>query len=147
MTIYGKYYIHFGQKSMCKAISKYISSYLKLQSLMIVKGCRSFARMVNFLSILCPEIQKLWHPIYDLTRKGRQFVWGEEQLAFEEINHRLVKPQVLHLLDSKGRFHLYSDTSKFATGSALYQIQNRKPKLIAYASERLPKAARNYSIT
>ena len=46
-----------------------------------------------------------------------------------------------------GRFHLYSDTSKFATGSALYQIQNGKPKLIPYASKRLPKAASGYSIT
>ena len=46
-----------------------------------------------------------------------------------------------------GRFHLYSDTSKFATGSALYPIQNRKPKLIAYMSKRLPEAARSYSIT
>ena len=46
-----------------------------------------------------------------------------------------------------GRFHLYSDTSKFATGSTLYQIQGGKPKLIAYASKRLPEAARNYSIT
>ena len=46
-----------------------------------------------------------------------------------------------------GRFHLYSDTSKFATGSALYYIQNGKPELIAYASKRLPEAARNYSIT
>ena len=32
-------------------------------------------------------------------------------------------------------------------GSALYQIQNGKLKLIAYASKRLPKAARSYSIT
>ena len=47
----------------------------------------------------------------------------------------------------EGRFHLYSDTSKFATGSALYQIQNGKTKLIAYASKRLPEAARSYSIT
>ena len=54
---------------------------------------------------------------------------------------------MLHLPDSKGRFHLYSDTSKYATGSALYQIQNGKPKLIAYASKRLPEAAKNYSIT
>ena len=46
-----------------------------------------------------------------------------------------------------GRFHLYSDTSKFATGSTLYQIQNGKPKLIAYASKRLPEAAKSYSIT
>ena len=45
-----------------------------------------------------------------------------------------------------GRFHLYSDTSKFATGSALYQIQGGRPKLNAYASKRLPEAARNYSI-
>ena len=36
--------------------------------------------------------------------------------------------------------------SKFATGGALYQLQWGKPKLIAYASKRLPEVARNYSI-
>ena len=46
-----------------------------------------------------------------------------------------------------GRFHLYSDTSKFATGSAFYQIQNGRPKLVAYVSKRLPEAMRGYSIT
>ena len=50
------------------------------------KGCRSFAGMVNFLSMFCPELQILLKPIYDLTRKGRQFTWGrEQQEAFEEI--------------------------------------------------------------
>ena len=62
------------------------------------------------------------------------------------MKSRLVKLPVLHLPDSKGRFHLYSDTSKFGTGSALYQIQNGT-KLIAYAIEILPEAVRNYSIT
>ena len=46
-----------------------------------------------------------------------------------------------------GRLHLYFDTGKFATGSALYQIQNGTPKLIAYASKRLPEATKSYSIT
>ena len=46
-----------------------------------------------------------------------------------------------------GRFHLYSDTSKFDMRSTLYQMQNGKPKSIAYASKRLQEAARNYSIT
>ena len=32
-------------------------------------------------------------------------------------------------------------------GSALYQIQNGKPKLIAYSGKRLAEAAKNYSIT
>ena len=49
--------------------------------------------------------------------------------------------------NTTGRFHLYSDTSKFAAGSVLYQIQNGKPKFITYASKTLPEAMRNYSIT
>ena len=104
--------------------------------------------MVNFVSIFCPELQKLLKPIYDLTRKGRQFIWGKgQQTTFDEIKNRLQRPPVLLLPDKKGRFQLYSDTSKFAMGSALYQIQNGKPKLIAYVSKRLPDTARNYSIT
>ena len=104
--------------------------------------------MVNFVSIFCPELQKLLKPIYDLTRKGRQFIWGEEQQkAFQEIKGRLQRPPHLHLPDRQGRFHLYSDTSKFVMGSALYQIQNGQPKLIAYMSKRITEAAKNYSIT
>ena len=104
--------------------------------------------MVNFVSIFCPELQKLLKPIYYLIKKGRQFIWGEEQQkAFDEIKHRLQRPPVLHLPERHGLFQLYSDTSKFATGSALYQIQNGQPRLIAYASKRMPVAAKNYSIT
>ena len=43
-------------------------------------------------------------------------------VSSEGIKCRLVKPQVLHLPENKGRFHLYSDSNKFATSSALYQI-------------------------
>ena len=111
---------------------------------MTIEGCSSFAGMVNFVSIFCPELQKLLKLIYDLTRNGRQFVWGEEQQnAFDEIKSRSQKPPVLHLPDRKGRFQLYSETSKIATGSALYQIQNGRPKLIACVSKRMPEAAKN----
>ena len=47
----------------------------------------------------------------------------------------------------EGRLHLYSDTSKFAAGRALYQIQNGKPKLMVYVSKGLPEAVRSYLIT
>ena len=76
-----------------------------------VKGCRSFAGMVNFLSIFCPDLPKILKPIYDLTRKGRQLIWArQQQIVVEEIKHRLVNPPMLHLPDNKGRFHLYSDS-------------------------------------
>ena len=99
--------------------------------------------MVNFLSMFCPELQKLLKPIYDLTRKGRPFFWGKEEAdSFDEIKCRFIKLPVLHMPNTTGRFHLYCDTSNFATGSVLYQLQNSKPKLIAYASKRLPEAAK-----
>ena len=114
----------------------------------MLKGCRSFARMVNFLSMFCLELQRLQKPIHDITRKGRHFIWrNEQQEVFEEIKRRLVKSPVLHMPNHEGRFHLYSDTSKFAAGSALYQIQNGKLRLIVYASKQLLEAVRSYSIT
>ena len=141
--------IFIRNKRVCvRPLRSRIEAIQKLEPPTMIKGCRSFAGMVNFVSLFCPELQKLLKPIYDLTRKGRQFLWGkEQQQAFDEIKHRLQRPPVLHLPDRHGHFQLYSDTSKFATGSALYQIQNVQPRLIAYASKRMPEAARNYSIT
>ena len=115
---------------------------------MMIKECRSFMGMVNFVSIFCPKLQGLLKPIHDLTRKGRHFTGGRKmQKALDEIKSRLQRPPVLHLPDRQGQFQLYSDTSKCATGSALYQIQNGPPKLIEYVSKRMPEAAKNYSIT
>ena len=70
----------------------------------------------------------------------------QTQVVFEETKHRLIKAPILHMPICEGRFHFYLDMSKFAAGSTLYQIQNGKQKLIAYASKRLPKAVRSYSV-
>ena len=64
----------------------------KLQPPTTIKVCRSFAGMTNFLSMFCPDLQKLLKPIYELARKGRPFVWVKEQQdSFEEIKCRLIK--------------------------------------------------------
>ena len=141
--------IFIRNKRMCvRPLRSRIEAIQKLTPSTMIKGCQSFVGMVNFVSIFCPELQKLVKPIHDLTRKGRQFLWEkEQQQTFDEMKHRLQRPPVLHLPDRHGCFQLYSDTSKFATGSALYQIQNGQPKLIANASKRMLEAAKNYSIT
>ena len=141
--------IFIENKKVCvKPLRNRLEAIQKLQPPKMPKGCRSFAGVVNFLSMFCPELQKLLKPIYDLTRNGRPFNWGKEQQnSFDEIKCRLIKPPVLHMPNKTGRLHLYSDTSKFTIGSAMYQIQNGKLKLIAYASKRLPEEAKIYSIT
>ena len=140
--------IFIRNKRVCvRPLRSQIEAIQKLETPTIIKGCQSFVGMVNFVSLFCSELQKLLKPIYDLTGKGRQFLWEkEQQRAFDEIKHRLQRPPVFHLSDRHGHFQLYSDTSKFATGSALYQIQNGQPRHIAYASKRMPEAAKNYSI-
>ena len=141
--------IFIQNKKLCvQPLRSRLEAIQKLQPPTTVKGYRSFVGMVNFLSMFCPELQKLLKPIYDLTRKERPFIWGKEkQDSLKEITHRLIKPPALHMPNKTGIFHLYSDTSKSATGSTLYQIQNGKPKLTAYASKRIPEAAKSYSVT
>ena len=71
---------------MVKPLRSRLEAIQKLQPPKPPKGCRRFAGVVNFLSMFFPELQKLLKPIYDLTRKGRPFVWGKEQQdSFQEI--------------------------------------------------------------
>ena len=112
------------------------------------KDCKSFCGVVNYVSLFCPHLQKLLAPIYDLTRKGRPFVWTKlHQDNFDEIKKQMASPPVLTLPTSTGRYILYSDTSKLHCGSALWQIQKGHPRLVGYASKSLPKACANYGIT
>ena len=67
------------RKVCARPLRRRIETTLKLEPPKTQKGCRSFTGMVNFLSMFCPELQKLLKPIYNLTRKGRPFIWGEEQ--------------------------------------------------------------------
>ena len=112
------------------------------------KKCKSFCGVVNYLSLFCPDSQKLLKPIVELTRKGRPFIWGAAQeKAFKEVKLRLKNPPVLHLPKAEGRFILYSDTRIEGTGSPLWQIWGGKPKLIGHASKTLPEACSRYSVT
>ena len=96
--------IFIRNKRVCiRPLRNWMEAIQKLKPPTTIKGCRSFAGMVNFVSIFCLELQKLLKPIYDLTRKGRQFILGEEQQkAFDEIKHRQQRPPVLHLPDRHG---------------------------------------------
>ena len=51
--------IFIQERSVCvKPLWNRLEAIQKLQSPTTVKGCRSFAGMVNFLGMFCPEVQK-----------------------------------------------------------------------------------------
>ena len=75
--------------------------------------------MVNFLSMFCPELQKILKPIYDLTTKGNTLYGEMNNTLYGEKNNKMhlkksrtdwLNHQLLHMPNSMDRFHLYSDT-------------------------------------
>ena len=70
--------IFIKEKRVCvKPLRNRLEAIQKLKPPMNQKGFRSFAGVVNFVSIFFQELQKLQKPIYELTKKGRLFVWGD----------------------------------------------------------------------
>ena len=81
-----------------KPLRSRLEAIQKLKPPITPKVFKSFAGMVNFVSLFCPELQKLLKAIYDLTKKGKPFLWEKEQWeAFEEVKGRMLNPPVLSM--------------------------------------------------
>ena len=125
-----------------------VDAIVKLDPPKIPKNCKQFCGMVNYLSMFLKDLQTKLIPIYHLTKKSVPFHWGElQQKAFEQIKKDLTEAPVLAMPNSEGHMVLVSDTSKTACGSALYQEQKGRYRLIAYFSKKLPLSAQRYSIS
>ena len=90
--------IFIKEKRVCvKPLRSRLEAIQKLKPPTTQKGCRSIASVVNFVSIFCPELQKLLKPIHELTKKGRPFVWGDEQQkVFDGIKKVAKTPNFKH---------------------------------------------------
>ncbi|MEW8115521.1 MAG: ribonuclease H family protein [Candidatus Thiodiazotropha endolucinida] len=109
-----------------------------------VKGYASIVRPLNDLLI--------GHPTNKKAKKGRKpkskptnFVWGQEQeQAFWTIIERLTHPPVLAYADYKLPFKLHTDASSTGLGAVLYQHQDGRDRVVAYASRSLKPSEKNY---
>ena len=125
-----------------------VDAIVKLDPPKSPKNCKQFCGMVNYLSMFLKDLQTKLIPIYHLTKKDVPFDWGElQQKAFEMIKKDLTEAPVLAMPNTKGHMVLVSDTSKIACGSALYQKQKGRYRLIAYFSKKLQLSAQRYSIS
>ena len=56
------------------------------------KNCQLFTGVIDDLSMICPNLQKLLKAIYDLRRKGRPFILIKMyKESFEDSKARLLK--------------------------------------------------------
>ncbi|OAE18957.1 hypothetical protein AXG93_2732s1010 [Marchantia polymorpha subsp. ruderalis] len=69
-----------------------------------------YRRFIHMYAITAASLTKL-------LRKNEAFEWGEEQqTAFEELKEKLTSAPVLRSPDWNKPFHVFVDTSAFATG-------------------------------
>lgn len=71
--------------------------------------------------------------------------WSDkEDEAFKAIKQKLIQPPILGFANYKLPFTLHTDASSVGLGAVLYQVQDGKTKVIAYASRGLRPSERNY---
>ena len=78
----------------------------KLLPLTRVKACKSFCKVVNYLSLICKDLQKILKPIYELTRKEVPFHWSEvHQKLFTDINENANETPYLTFTQTFWKIH------------------------------------------
>ena len=107
-----------------------------------IEGFAAIARPLNNLLIghaTNPKAKK------KSAQKRVPFKWGvEEQVSFDTITDKLTNPHVLAYADYTLPFTVHTDASLDGLGAVLYQFQDGKERVIAYASRSLKPSEKNY---
>src|SRR6266404_9983036 len=87
---------------------------------MKVKEVQSFLGFVNFYQKFICDFSDIPHPLYALTCKTQQWVWGSpKQEMFNALKKAVTSTPVLTFPSQSGCFHLECDASNFATGAVV----------------------------
>jgi len=109
-----------------------------------VKDVREFLGLPTFYRMLVPNFAEIAKPLTTLTRKDRQFTWGQQQQQdFHSMKDRLCTTPVLAYPNFDLPFILTADASKLAIAAILSQVQDGKERPIAYASRQLNTEEQN----
>lgn len=87
-------------------------------------------------------------PMEKLLKKDATFCWDENcQRNLDVLKENMVTTLILVFLDWKKEFHVHVDASCIALGVVLTQAGGEMDHPIAFASIKLLKAEKNYSMT
>jgi hypothetical protein len=117
-----------------------------------VKDVQKFVGFSGFYRRYVQNCSKIARPLHDLlnNQKGKcgktsKFVWTPDaQSAFDYLKQKLVSAPILAYAYYSLPFEVHTDASSSALGAVLYQTQNDRKRVIAYASRGLSLSERHY---
>ncbi|KAH3851362.1 hypothetical protein DPMN_093842 [Dreissena polymorpha] len=117
---------------------------------------RSFLALAGYYRKFIKGFSTISKPLTDLlppttTKKGKiankkEWHWDElHERTFTKIKELLTSPPILGFPIFNSPFELHTDACGSGLGAVLYQEQEGKKRVIAYASRSLSKSEKNYS--
>ena len=92
----------------------------------------------NFADEIC-------RPLYDLTKTGQKFIWSDEcEMVFQTLRGRLISAPIMAYPKPGLRYIVDTDSSGYAIGSVLSQVQDGEERVISYGSRVLKPAEQKY---
>ena len=121
-----------------------------------VTEVRSFLGFVSYYRRFIPNFSKVAKPLNKLLqnlegtpsqKKKFKVHWGpKQQEAFETLQRLCTESPILAYADFRAPFILHTDASGDGLGAVLYQVQEGKQRVIAYAYRSLTRSERNYPV-
>ena len=119
---------------------------------------QSFLGFVGYYRRFIRDFSKISRPLYHMFKgsgcnkkkkhcksKSGPFQWQEcHQTAFEKLVNMCCEAPILAYVDYTKPFTVHADASLDGLGAVLYQCQEVKDRVIAYASRGLSQSERNY---
>jgi len=126
-----------------------VKKILEWPSLKTPKEVRQFLGLAGTMRIWIANYSELVRPLTQLYHKNKEFLWGPQQeTAFAEIKKRITSAPVLRPINytSGDKVILLVDSSKYATGFILWQVDNKGHRHPArFGSLPMSEAAGRYS--
>ena len=130
------------------------------------RDVRKLMGFLNYYRRYIPNFSTIAKPIYDILKlennngkfkgkggrtaesfPGQPVTWTtNHQLALEKLIEHLVNLPLMAYPGPNSPFILHTDASESGLGAVLYQQQNGKLRVIAYASRSLSPAEKNYHL-
>ena len=107
----------------------------------------AYLGLVNYYGKFIPNLASILQPLNSLLQKNCKWVWSEKcSEAVQEATEKLTSSTVLIHYNPSLPIRLAADVSQYGFGTVLFHITpDGVEKPIAFASQSLSKAERNYS--
>ena len=114
-----------------------------------VKQVQSYLGLCNYYRRFIQDFSKIAAPLFRLLQKDKRFVWDDEcQKAFDTLKERLTSYPILRHPDPSRQFLLHTDSSGYAIGAILSQVdKDGREYACGYESRLLKGAEVHYGIS